>query len=82
MNRYEVGYSMVQVVTEEFLKTFLKILKKSEFSEAPISKLKHEMKGWDGEEMTYLWVPTEKEVDKAGKRYMKAVLASCLKNNS
>ena len=74
MNRYEVGESTINVVTEEFLKTFLKLQKKMGFSEAPISKLKHEVKGWDGEEVTYLWVPTTKEVDKAGKSYMKSFL--------
>jgi hypothetical protein len=70
MNRYEVGDSTVNVVTEEFLKTFLKLQKKMEFSEAPISKLKHDVKGWDGEEVTYLWLPTTKEVDKTGEKFM------------
>jgi hypothetical protein len=71
MNRYEVGGSTVNVVSEEFLKTFLKLQKKMGFSEAPIAKLKHEVKGWDSEEVTYLWVPTTKEVDKAGEKFMK-----------
>ena len=70
MNRYEVGESSVVVVTEDFIKSFIKAHKQMEFSEAPISKLKHDVKGWDGEEVTYLWLPTEKEVDKAGKQYM------------
>jgi hypothetical protein len=75
MNRYEVGDSSVAVVTEEFIKSFIKANKQMEFSEAPISKLKHGVKGWDGEEVTYLWLPTEKEVDKAGKQYMESFLA-------
>lgn len=75
MNRYEVGDSSVVVVTEDFIKSFIKANKQMEFSEAPISKLKHGVKGWDGEEVTYLWLPTEKEVDKAGKQYMESFLA-------
>lgn len=74
MNRYEVGDSTVNVVTEDFMKTFIKAHKKMEFSEAPISKLKHEVKGWDGEETTFLWLPTTKEVDNAGKKFMKSFL--------
>ena len=74
MNRYEVGESTVVVVTEDFLNNWIKIRKKMQFTEAPISKLKHEVKGWDEEEVTYLWLPTIKEVDKAGKSYMKSFL--------
>ena len=70
MNRYEVGDSTVVVVTESFMKKWIKFQKETEFSEASISKLKHGVKGWDGEEVTYLWMPTEKVVDKAGKSYM------------
>jgi hypothetical protein len=74
MNRYEVGESTVAVVTEDFMKTFIKAHKKMEFSEAPISKLKHEVKGWDSEEETLIWMPTTKEVDKAGEKFMKSFL--------
>jgi hypothetical protein len=74
MNRYEVGESTVNVVTEDFMKKFIKAHKDMEFSEAPISKLKHEVKGWDSEEETLIWLPTEKEVDKAGEKFMKSFL--------
>ncbi len=70
MNRYGIGDSTVVVVTEEFITAWIKIRKKMEFTEAPISKLKHEVRGWDEEEVTYLWLPTTKEVDKAGQTYM------------
>ena len=72
MNRYEVGDSTVNVVTEDFITKWIKFRKKMECTEAPISKLKHNVKGWDEEEVTFLWMPTEKEVDKAGKKFMKS----------
>ena len=74
MNRYEVGDSTVVVVHEDFMKKYIKAHKDMEFSEAPISKLKHEVKGWDGEEETLIWLPTNKEVDKAGEKFMKSFL--------
>lgn len=74
MNRYEVGDSTVVVVTEDFITKWIKIRKKMEFTEAPISKLKHEVKGWDEEEVTYLWMPTKNYVDNAGKKFMKSFL--------
>ena len=74
MNRYEVGESTVVVVTEDFITKWIKFRKKMEFTEAPISKLKHEVKGWDEEEVTFLWMPTNKEVDNAGKKFMKSFL--------
>jgi hypothetical protein len=74
MNRYEVGESTVVVVTEDFITKWIKFRKKMGFTEAPISKLKHEVKGWDEEEVTYLWLPTTKEVDKSGEKFMKSFL--------
>jgi len=72
MNRYGIGDSTVVVITEDFITKWIKFRKKMEFTEAPISKLKHDVKGWDEEEVSYLWIPTEKEVDKAGKNFMKS----------
>ena len=70
LNRYGVGDSTVVVVTEEFITKWIKIRKKMEFTEAPIERLAQSVKGWDEEEVTYLWMPTEKEVDKGGKTFM------------
>ena len=72
MNRYGVEDSTVNVVTEDFITKWIKFRKKMEFTEAPISKLKHEVKGWDEEEVTYLWLPTTNEVDNAAKKFMKS----------
>ena len=74
LNRYGAEDSTVVVVTEDFITKWVKIRKKMEFTEAPIAKLKHSVKGWDEEEVTYLWLPTEKEVDKAGEKFMKSFL--------
>ena len=71
MNRYGIGDSTVVVVPEEFINKWIQVRKKLEFTEAPISKLKHDVKGWDEEEVSYLWLPTDKKVDKAGKTFMK-----------
>jgi hypothetical protein len=74
LNRYGAEDSTVVVVTEDFITKWIKFRKKMGFTEAPIAKLKHEVKGWDEEEVTYLWMPTEKEVDKAGEKFMKSFL--------
>jgi hypothetical protein len=71
MNRYEVGDSTVNVVSEDFITKWIKFRKKMGFTEAPIAKLNHTVKGWDEEEVTYLWLPTTKEVDKGGEKFMK-----------
>jgi hypothetical protein len=72
MNRYEVGESTVVVVTEDFITKWIKFRKKIECTEASIAKLKHEVRAWDEEEVSYLWLPTAKELDGAGKKYMKS----------
>ena len=74
MNRYGVEDSTVNVVTADFITKWIKFRKKMEYTDAPISKLKHEVKGWDEEEVTFLWMPTTKEVDNAGKKFMKSFL--------
>ena len=74
MNRYGVEDSTVNVVTADFITKWIKFRKKMEYTDAPISKLKHEVKGWDEEEVTFLWLPTTKEVDNAGKKFMKSFL--------
>jgi hypothetical protein len=74
MNRYGVGDSTVNVVSEDFITKWIKFRKKMGFTEAPIAKLKHEVKGWDEEEVTFLWMPTTKQVDKAGEKFMKSFL--------
>lgn len=74
LNRYGAEDSTVVVVTEDFITKWIKIRKKMGFTEAPIAKLKHEVKGWDEEEVTFLWMPTTKEVDKAGEKFMKSFL--------
>ena len=74
LNRYGAEDSTVVVVTEDFITKWIKFRKKMGFTEAPIAKLKHEVKGWDEEEVTFLWLPTTKEVDKAGEKFMKSFL--------
>jgi hypothetical protein len=74
LNRYGAEDSTVVVVTESFITKWVKFRKKMQFTEAPIAKLNHAVKGWDEEEVTYLWLPTEKEVDKAGEKFMKSFL--------
>jgi len=74
LNRYGVEDSTVVVVTEDFITKWIKFRKKMGFTEAPIAKLNHAVKGWDEEEVTYLWMPAEKEVDKAGEKFMKSFL--------
>ena len=74
LNRYGAEDSTVVVVTEDFITKWIKFRKKMGFTEAPIAKLKHEVKGWDSEEETLIWLPTTKEVDKAGEKFMKSFL--------
>jgi hypothetical protein len=71
MNRYGIEDSSVFIVTEDFLNKWIKFRKKKQFTEAPIAKLKHDIKGWDEEEVTYLWFPTDKQVDRPSKAFMK-----------
>lgn len=71
MNRYDVNDSTAVVVSEDFISKWVKYRKKKEFTTASIAKLNHRVKGWDEEEVTFLWIPTDKEVCKGGKKYMK-----------
>ena len=75
MNRYDVNDSTIVVVSEDFITKWVKFRKKMGYTEAPVAKLNHTVKGWDEEEVTYLWMPTDKEVCKGGKEYMEQFLA-------
>ena len=69
INRYDIADSEVHVVTEEFLKTWIKLVKTNE-TEAPIASLRGGYKGLDSEEMSWLWVKTDKKVDAESQEFM------------
>lgn len=71
MNRYDVCDSNVVVVTEDFMDRWLKYREKMKFTTAPVGILDYEVYGWDEEEVTYLWMPTDKEVNETSQGYMK-----------
>lgn len=61
INRYDIADSEVHVVTEEFMKKWVKFMKNE--TEAPIASLRGGYKGLDSEEFSWLWVKTDKKVD-------------------
>lgn len=63
--------STVVVVTKEFLDEWIKHKKKVKRKQDLISKLKHDVKSLDDQDVTYIWLPTDKKVDRAGKSFMK-----------
>jgi hypothetical protein len=63
--------STVVVVTKEFLDGWIKHKKKVKRKQDLISKLKHDVKSLDDADVTYIWLPTDKKVDRAGKSFMK-----------
>ena len=69
INRYDIADSEVHVVTEEFLKKWIKFVKTNE-TEAPIASLRGGYKGLDSEEMSWLWVKTDKKVDAESQEFM------------
>ena len=69
INRYDIADSEVHVVTEEFLKTWIKFVKATE-TEAPIASLRGGYKGLDSEEMSWLWVKTDKKIDDESQDFM------------
>ena len=62
INRYDIADSEVHVVPEGFIKTWIKLVKSTE-TEASIASLRGGYKGLDSEEMSWLWVKTDKKVD-------------------
>lgn len=69
INRYDIADSEVHVVTEEFLKNWIKLVKSTQ-TEAPIASLRGGYKGLDSEEMSWLWVKTDKKVDAESQEFM------------
>ena len=69
INRYDIADSEVHVVTEEFLKNWVKFVKANE-TEASIASLRGGYKGLDSEEMSWLWCKTDKKVDAESQEFM------------
>ena len=69
INRYNIADSEVHVVTQEFLKNWLKLMKTNE-TEAPIASLRGGYQGLDSEEMSWLWCNTDKKVDAESQEFM------------
>ena len=71
MDRYGVGSSQVNVVTDDFLDAWLEFNGNvCTISEAPVAVLDHDVTGWDSEEVTFLWIPTDKEVTEDDQVFM------------
>jgi hypothetical protein len=81
MNRYDVCDSTVVVVTEDFIDRWLAFRGKMKFTTAPVAVLDHEVTGWDEEEVTWLWMPTDREVDESSQEYMKEVEEDMVEEN-
>jgi hypothetical protein len=69
INRYGIADSEVHVVTQEFLKDWIKFVKANE-TEASIASLRGGYKGLDSEEMSWLWCKTDKKVDAESQDFM------------
>ena len=75
MDRYAVGNSQVNVVTEEFLEKWLEFNGNTfPITEAPVAILDHEVTGWDSEEVTFLWIPTNNEITDEDQNFMTGFL--------
>ena len=71
MDRYEVGSSQVNIVTDDFLDAWLEFNGNTfPITEAPVAILDHDVTGWDSEEVTFLWIPTNKEVTEDDQEFM------------
>ena len=68
INRYDIADSEVHVVPEEFMKKWLKFIKNE--TEASIASLRGGYKGLDSEEMSWLWVKTDKKVDAESQEFI------------
>ena len=68
INRYDIADSEVHVVTEEFMKKWVKFMKTQ--TEASIASLRGGYKGLDSEEMSWLWVKTDKKVDAESQEFI------------
>ncbi len=44
-----------------------------QFTEAPIAKLKHNVRAQDEEEISLIWLPTQEQPDKASIKFMKEI---------
>ena len=68
INRYDIADSEVHVVPQEFMKKWLKFIKNE--TEASIASLRGGYKGLDSEEMSWLWVKTDKKVDAESQEFI------------
>lgn len=73
LNRYGAEDSSVYIITKTFLDKWLKFRKKMQFTEAPIAKLKHNVRAQDEEEISLIWLPTQEQPDKASIKFMKEI---------
>jgi len=73
LNRYGAEDSSVYIITKAFLDKWLKFRKKMQFTEAPIAKLKHNVRAQDEEELSYIWLPTTEQPDRASLKFMKEI---------
>ena len=68
IDRYDIADSTVVVVTDKFIKNFVKY-QKSE-TDGQIASLKCGYKGVDNEEQSFLWVKTDKQVNADSEAFM------------
>jgi hypothetical protein len=68
IDRYDIANSTVVVVTDKFIKDFVK-MQKSE-TEGVVASLKGGYKGLDNEEQSFLWVKTDKQLNADSEEFM------------
>lgn len=71
LDRYDAQDSQVNVVTDEFLQKWLDFnAHVAKISTAPVALLDHDVNAWDSEEVSYIWYPTDKEVESEDQEFM------------
>ena len=68
VDRYDIANSTVVVVTDKFIKDFVKMMKNE--TEGQIASLKGGYKGLDNEEQSFLWVKTDKQLNADSEEFM------------
>jgi len=68
IDRYDIANSTVVVVTDKFIKDFVK-MQKSE-TEGVVASLRGGYKGLDSEEQSFLWVKTDKQLNADSEEFM------------
>ena len=68
IDRYDIADSIAVVVTDKFIKNYVKY-QKSE-TDGQIASLKCGYKGVDNEEQSFLWVKTDKQVNADSEAFM------------